>query len=151
LSEFISTKWDKRFLNLARLVSEWSKDPSTKVGAVITMNRVLVSVGYNGFPQSMPDDQALYDNREEKYSRIVHAEINALLFARQPVIGATLYTWPFLSCDRCCVQMLQAGIQRFVAPEPTEEQLERWGPALKRTKQYITEANRQFATYISAI
>lgn len=28
-------KWDQRFLELAKVVSTWSKDPSTKTGAVI--------------------------------------------------------------------------------------------------------------------
>jgi dCMP deaminase len=43
--------WDLRFLTLAKTVSTWSKDPSTKVGAVIVdKNRRVVSLGYNGFP-----------------------------------------------------------------------------------------------------
>lgn len=28
-------KWNRRFVELAKNVSTWSKDPSTKVGAVI--------------------------------------------------------------------------------------------------------------------
>ena len=100
------TDWDKRFLALAQYVSTWSKDPSTKTGAVIVSGRRVVSLGYNGFPQGMPDLPVLYDDREEKYSRVVHCEINALLFAERTVRGCTLYTWPFLSCDRCFVQMV---------------------------------------------
>ena len=40
-------KWDRRFMDMATLVSMWSKDPSTKCGAVIVdpMNRI-VSVGH---------------------------------------------------------------------------------------------------------
>lgn len=132
-------KWDLRFLELAKLVSTWSKDPSTQTGAVLTQDRHIISVGYNGFPASMPDDIALYSNREEKYSRIVHCEVNALISAKQDISGATLYTHPFLSCDRCVVQMLQAGVRRFVAPQATPEQLERWGSAFERTRKYITE------------
>jgi dCMP deaminase len=139
-------KWDLRFIELAKLVSTWSKDPSTQTGAVIVApSNEVVSVGFNGFPQSMFDDTRLYTNREEKYSRIVHCEVNALLFARRNVSGHTLVTYPFLSCDRCCVQMLQAGITRFVAPRATDEQLERWGPAFERTRKYITESG---ATYL---
>ncbi len=47
-------KWDQRFINLARLVSSWSKDPRKKVGAVITNpNRSVASLGYNGFARGM--------------------------------------------------------------------------------------------------
>lgn len=112
-------RWDLRFLDLARLVARWSKDPSRQVGAaVVRPDRSVASVGFNGFPAAMPDGAALYADKAAKRSRIVHAEINATLFAREPVRGYTLYTWPYLSCDRCAAQLLQAGIARFVAPRP---------------------------------
>lgn len=131
---------------MAKLVSTWSKDPSTKTGAVIANGKQFISVGYNGFPKGMPDLDELYAYRDEKYSRIVHCEINALIFAgaHPKLDGSTLYTVPFLSCDRCVVQMLQAGVKRFVAPPPTAEQITRWGVAFMRTKQYIEECG---ATY----
>lgn len=132
-------KWDQRFLDLASLVSTWSKDPSTQTGAVITCGKQVVSLGFNGFPMRMPDMPEWYANREGKYSRIVHCEINALIFAKQDVHACTLYTWPFISCDRCFVTMAQAGIWRFVAPKPTEEQAQRWGPAFDRVRQYAQE------------
>jgi dCMP deaminase len=135
----VSEKWDLRYLELAMTVSTWSKDPSTQTGAVLVRDHRVLGLGYNGFPRLMPDLPELYADREEKYSRIVHCEVNALINAAQSVEGSTLYTWPFLSCDRCCVQMLQAGVLRFVAPRPTASQLERWGAAFERTKLYISE------------
>lgn len=139
-------KWDRRFIMLARFISNFSKDPSTKVGAVIVDSRhVIVGTGFNGFPQNMSDDPELYADREKKYSRVVHGEINALVFSTKDVRGATLYTWPFAPCDRCCVIMLQAGIQRFVFPKPTKEQEDRWGEAFVKTKSYIEEAGAQYS------
>lgn len=137
----MTSKWDHRFLQLAALVASWSKDPSTKTGAVIVgPKNQVISVGFNGFPNSMPDSDALLNNRDEKYSRTVHCEINALIFANGPIPdGSSLYTVPFMSCDRCVVQMLQAGIKRFVAPIATSDKLERWGAAFERTKKYIAE------------
>ena len=138
----IDKKWDRRFLNLAQLVASWSKDPSTQVGAVLVeQNRRVISVGFNGFPQAMPDTEALYANREEKYSRIIHAEVNALHFAGRLPKFTTLYTWPLLPCDRCVVQMIQAGVFHFIAPKPSADVIERWGAALFRTRSYITECN----------
>ena len=107
-------------------------------------DKSIVSVGFNGFPKGMPDDEALYADRGEKYSRVVHCEVNALLFAREPLAGHSLYTWPFSSCDRCCVQMLQAGIARFVWPSPTADVLTRWADSVARTRKYIAECGAAF-------
>ena len=69
----LSNKWDKRFLEMAKLVASWSKDPSTQVGAVAVRNRTVIAQGYNGFPRGMNDDEWLYENKTMKYSRITHA------------------------------------------------------------------------------
>jgi dCMP deaminase len=140
------TKWDYRFLRLAKEVSSWSRDPSTKVGAVIVNpEKHVVSLGFNGFPSYMQDDFSLYADREEKYSRIVHGEINALVLARRDVYGCTLYTWPFLPCDRCAVIMIQAGIRRVVAPTPLADQAARWAGAFDKTKKYFDECKVEWS------
>lgn len=129
--------WDERFLGLAEHVAAWSKDPSTKVGAVIAdpMHRV-VSLGFNGFPVGIEDDERLHD-REEKYKLIVHGEINAILFAGRPVVGCTLYTVPFMPCCRCAGQVIQAGITRVVAPRVYNE---RWENDFAVTERMFREA-----------
>lgn len=136
-------KWDRRFLELAELVGSWSRDPSTKVGAVIVdKDKRVVSLGFNGFPQGMCDSEHLYSVRDIKLSRVVHAEMNALIFAGRVPQGSTLYTYPLLPCDRCIVHMLQAGIRRFVSSATTFSQHEeRWGEAMRRTKRYIEEVD----------
>lgn len=111
-----STKWDKRFLELAKLCGSWSKDPSTQVGAVIVDdNNRIVSVGYNGFPKGVEDSEERLLDREQKYDIIVHAEANALMFANKSVEGCTLYTWPFQPCSRCAGLIIQSGITRVVS------------------------------------
>lgn len=134
-------RWDLRFVGLAQYISTWSYDPSTKCGAVIVdPKRRIVSTGFNGFPRSMPDHTALYEDRDEKYPRIVHADMNALLFAKADLDGFTIYTWPFLPCARCFVHLAQAGITRYVAPPPVEARhIERWGPEIQKSKQYASE------------
>jgi dCMP deaminase len=110
--------WDVFFLELAQFVAEKrSKDPSTKVGAVIVdeFNRI-VSIGYNGFPRGVNDCPELYANREEKYKRVVHAELNAILNAGRSVAGCTLYVWPLFTCNDCAKIVIQSGIGRIVYP-----------------------------------
>ena len=56
-TELMSNKWDLRFLELARHISDWSKDPSTKVGCVVVgPDREIRSTGFNGFPRGIKDD-----------------------------------------------------------------------------------------------
>jgi len=134
-------KWDLRFLELARLIASWSKDPSTQTGAVIVRpDRTIAAVGYNGFARKMKDDPTLYANREIKYERIIHCEMNAILTAREPLVGYTLYTTPFLSCPRCAVHVAQAGITECVAPICPEHLRDRWLKDLQRARTYLEEA-----------
>lgn len=143
-----TNRWDKRMLQLARLVSTWSRDTSTQCGAVITDGRKRVlSLGFNGFPQGMDDDPNLYADREQKYSRIVHAEMNALLFAQQIPADASMYVYPLLPCDRCVVQLLQAGVRRFVSLECASEKAERWRASLDRACKYIEECGGKWIEY----
>lgn len=135
--------WDLRFLALAEHIAQWSKDPSTKTGAVIVRpDRTIAGMGYNGFPKGMPDKPEFYADRETKYSRVVHCEMNALMFCRDPLplVGHTLYTTG-PSCDRCAVHMIQAGIRRFVYRNPTVEQFKRWN--VERTIRYFNEVNAE--------
>ena len=133
-------KWEKRFFEMAQLVSTWSKDPSTKVGAVIVRpDNTVASVGYNGFPKGMNDHPDLYADRDVKLSRIVHAEMNAILHAKEPLQGYTLYTWPVLTCDRCAVHVISAGIVRVCAPKASPELSERWHEQFKKAKEYYLE------------
>lgn len=146
------TKWDLRFLEVARLVGAWSKDPSTKCGAVIVRpDRTVAAVGYNGFPRQVADTPERLHDREVKYEHTVHCEMNALLACKEPVQGYTLYTTPCLSCTRCAVHMIQAGITRAVAPTPSEDMLSRWANSLYRTVELFQEAGVEYKEYDLAI
>lgn len=133
--------WDSYFIATAKLVATRSKDPSTQMGAVIIRpDNSVVATGYNGFPRKLSDNPADYADREIKYERIVHCEMNAIISAREPLEGYTLYLWPFLSCPRCAVHVIQAGITRVVAPKCPDDKLERWNDALERSKALFKEA-----------
>jgi dCMP deaminase len=107
-------KWDKRFLQLAAHVAGWSKDPSTQVGAVIADGKHVVSVGYNGFPESTEDKDEWLNDRPTKYSMVIHAEANAIFNARQYVRGLTLYVSPLSPCLECAKLIAGAGFSRVV-------------------------------------
>ena len=121
------SKWDKRFLSIAREVASWSKDPGTKVGAVLVKDRRIIATGYNGFPVNVEDGIERYDNRELKLALTVHAEVNAILNAAAngaETRDSTLYV-TFAPCVHCATSIIQAGVQRVWCPT-VESAPERW-------------------------
>lgn len=131
-------KWHKRYLQLARFVSKWSKDPSTQTGAVIVDHRgAVVSVGYNGMALGVEDTEERYNNRELKYKMIVHCERNAIIFAQRNLEGCILYTYPFMSCAVCAGMAIQAGITTCVAPRNDNP---RWQADFALTEQMFKES-----------
>jgi dCMP deaminase len=138
-------KWDRRFLELAKFISTWSKDPSTKVGAVIVdKDRRVVSVGYNGFPAGIKDDYRL-DDRATKLDIAIHAEINALSFANKKNFkNCTVYTYPMFPCSRCCSQLIQNKISRIVS---IESETQNWRLSIELSKQLCKEKGVEFCLY----
>lgn len=137
----MNSKWHFRFLDLAKLVSSWSRDPSTQVGAVIVDNdKRVISIGYNGFAKGVEDLEERYQNRELKYKLIIHAERNALLFAKTPLDGYSMYTYPFAPCPVCASMIIQAGIKKVIAPALPERLVERWGKDVLLSEQIFKEA-----------
>lgn len=132
-------RWDLRFMEIALDVSRWSKDPSTKVGAVVVQGRRIRATGYNGFPRGIADDGRLED-RLTKYAIVVHAEMNAVLDAGRDCEGATLYLhgMPGPPCSSCAKHMIQAGIRRVVTR--AGETPERWREDLERSRALLAEA-----------
>ena len=119
----MSAKWDIRFLKLATHISEWSKDPSTKVGCVVVgPDREIRSTGFNGFPRGIQDSDDRLTNRDLKYPLICHAEENAIMHAARiglALKGCTAYvTWP--PCTRCARSLIQAGVSEIVIPSGLE-------------------------------
>ena len=111
-------KWDARWLEIAGVVSTWSKDPSTKIGAIAVKDKRLVSTGYNGFPRGIQDYDDRWNNREEKYKYVVHAEMNCIYNANyhnQSLKGSTMYIVGLPVCHECAQGIIQAGVVRVVA------------------------------------
>ena len=133
-------KWHKRFLEMAKLISTWSKDPSTQVSAVIVdKNRRIISTGYNGFAVGVHDDKERLENRELKYPLTLHAEENALSFAKQDLTDCVLYVYGLPPCAHCASLIIQSGIKQVYTYELDEEN-PRWKDSIALTKQIFREA-----------
>lgn len=145
-------KWDRRFLALAEHVASWSKDPSTKVGAVLVGDdNIVVGLGYNGFARGVADTEERLQNRELKYKLVVHAEVNAILMAGDKARGASLYVWPAFNIPNCCHDCtktaIQAGISEIVSLTPTPAQLEKskgWADSIGIARLMCDEAGVKY-------
>lgn len=106
-------KWNQRFLEIAKTVAGWSKDPSTKVGAVAVSDaRAILTTGYNGIPRFVADFPERY-RRPEKYRYVCHAEQNLVAHAARPVLeGATIYV-THAPCSDCAKLLINAGVKRI--------------------------------------
>ena len=104
--------WNNYFLGIAQAVALKSKDQSTKVGCVLvdSENRV-VSQGFNGFVAGCDESEMSWE-RPLKYALVIHAEANALLYARTNLKGARAYV-TIAPCENCLKHLLQAGIRNI--------------------------------------
>ncbi|PCJ96736.1 MAG: CMP deaminase [Hyphomicrobiales bacterium] len=138
-------KWDIRFLDLAKHISLWSKDPSTKIGAVIVDDeRHILSTGYNGFPKGVRDKPQRLENREEKYKFVVHAEMNCIYNASLHGISlknSTLYIHGLPACHECAKGIIQAGIKRVVMSTLNDNISEKWADSYAISATMFREAD----------
>lgn len=132
-------KWHKRFIELAEFISTWSKDPSTKVGSVIVDKyKRIVSTGYNGLPKDIEDTKERYENRDIKYKIILHAEENAISYAKRDLTDCTLYVSGLPPCAHCASLIISSGIKQVVFKK--QEIPERWIESMKLSKTILEEA-----------
>lgn len=136
--------WDDYFLGMAEYVGSRSKDPSTKVGCVLVRpDRTVVSMGYNGFPRGCDDGAALYADKPTKYRRVVHAEANAILTAREPLAGVTAYIAPLCPCASCAGLLIQAGVKRIVFRMVKVR--DEWTDSFAESERMCAEAGVEFS------
>lgn len=138
-------EWDKYFITLAYLISMKSKDPSTRVGAVIVdKDNIIRSTGYNGLPRGVYDHSHRYINKDYKYNACNHAEENAILHCARIGISTAnciIYaTWH--PCAFCTKSIIQAGISEIVFHEefPGNYNSEKWAGSIEIAKEMLTEA-----------
>ncbi len=135
-------KWDLRFCEMAKFVSEWSKDPNAKVGAVVYSKKGGdISIGFNGFPMGVEDSAERLADSDQKLELIVHAELNAIIAAGSRTHGGTIYVWGKPVCARCAGSIIQAGIKRVVALSPSSVEPEsKWHKTGKFAFDMFSEA-----------
>lgn len=146
-------KWDKRFMEMAHLVSSWSSCYQTnrKIGAVIVKNKRVITTGYNGAPsgykscvergECLRRKINIPSGTKQEFCFAIHAEQNAIVQAAKlgnSIDGATLYC-THQPCVICSKLIINSGIIRVVYQESypdslAVEILEKVGIALEQFK-----------------
>jgi dCMP deaminase len=136
-----------KYINLAKFFSTWSKDPRTKVGAVIIgeYDQVL-SQGYNGFPRGLADTEERLHDRQLKNKLVVHAETNALYNALRNGVNlnnAVMYVYGLECCHECAKAIVQSGIRTVYVHNsiPNKD----WQESTNLAKDIFTECGVNYA------
>lgn len=141
----MTNKWDIRFLELAEFISKWSKDNSTKTGAVVIgPDREIRATGYNGLCRGVNDDMPERQERPIKYEFFEHAERNAVYNAcltGTSLKGCTMYC-THAPCTDCARAIIQSGISKVVthAIDMTNAPTGTWRDKLEVSRQMFREA-----------
>lgn len=139
-------------IGLAGHVATWSKDESTKVGAVVVNDRgTVLSIGYNGFARGVNDSVQERKERPLKYSYTPHAEANAIYNAAAEgisLIGASIYV-TLCPCSSCANAIVQSGISKAYAPkiDETHERDQRWLEEFTISKNILDEGGVEIEFY----
>jgi len=139
----ISTSWVDKYIKLAKHVSQWSKDPSAKIGCVAVGDHgQILSQGYNGFPRGIKDSEDRLNDREQKYKYVVHAEQNCIYNATLngvSLASADLYVFGLPVCSECAKGVIQVGIKRvFMCYSPDVPQ--KWRDSMLTSLDMFREA-----------
>lgn len=140
----ISNRWDNYHMTKADAAADQSKDPSTKVGAVIVdpFDRT-VSDGFNGFPRKIKDSAKLLNDRDIKLMITIHAEVNAIMFSHRDLSGCSIYT-THIPCSNCAALIIQSGIEDVVVAETRDDAFGiRWEKSIELAKMIFDEAGVQ--------
>ena len=138
-------------MELAKVISTWSKDPSKKIGAIaIGSKGQVLAQGFNGFPRGIDDADDRLNDRETKYKYVVHAEMNLIYNATFNGIsldGSTVYIYGLPLCSECAKGLIQVGIKRIVMSKDSLEDIdERWQESFELTLQLLNESGIHWKT-----
>ncbi len=138
----------KKFVPVVMSVASMSKDSSTKVGAIaLGPDLEIRSVGYNGFPRGVDDNNEARQERPLKYSFVVHAESNVVAQAAKTgasLEGCTVMVSSLYPCSMCTRMMIQAGIKRVISVNVDPVAMERWREEWEVSLQMLEEAEVEF-------
>lgn len=142
--DYIPPDWDSWFMEHVYLAAKKSRDPKTKIGAVLVKDNKVISTGFNGFPIGVKDLKERYEDRDIKHSFVAHAEFNSIVSAARfgvSTYGSTLYSQGIV-CSECCKSVIQAGVKELIVHKqwPNLVHSDKWVKSAEISKIMLSEA-----------
>ncbi len=135
----------EKLISIAKSIAQLSKDPSTKVGALVfDDDSNILSTGFNGINGGVVDSDHRYNHRETKYKFVCHAEANAIAQAARVgarLLNSNMIVTSMYPCSNCAKMIIQSGIKKVYVPTPTNSPAEqRWKEDIEITTTMFHEA-----------
>jgi dCMP deaminase len=140
-TEFTINGWNIKMMELADHIATWSKDRSTRVGAVIVRGKDPIAMGVNGFPCGCDDEKEERHQRPLKYDWVLHAEENAIIKAAKyghATDGADMYV-NWFPCSKCAGMIVNAGIKRIFCDQEPDFSNVQFGAGFKLALEKLYE------------
>lgn len=156
-TEYVPPTWDRLFMEGVYWIAAKSKDPRTKVGAVVVRDNRPILWGYNGIVKGAKDLPERME-RPTKYKWMAHAERNCCYQAAKlgpTAEGATMYTQG-VPCTDCAIGVIQSGIKEIVVHGPwmeyethfdNKKERPQWDGVFSLSRDMLTEAGVTIRTY----
>lgn len=136
--------WDEVFMRAVYNISWKSKDPKTKIGAILVRDNIPVVQCFNGFPRKIKDLQERYNDRDLKRRMVAHAEANTIFVSAR--LGKntddTICYTQGIPCANCSIALIQGGISEIVVHSiwPNLNHSKEWVESIDLSKSMLQEA-----------
>lgn len=135
-------KAEKYYQMADDIANNFSKDPRTKVGAIILVPEThqVLTIGYNGMPRKVDENVEKRWSRPQKYMYVEHAERNAIYnaaFAGTSLKGSICVVTMF-PCADCARALIQSGIKTVITKKMEKP---RWEAHWEISREMFAEAN----------
>ena len=138
--------WDEVFMRGVYNISWKSKDPKTKIGAILVRDNIPIVQCFNGFPRKIKDDNRYLD-RDLKRRMVAHAEANTILVSARlgKSTDNTICYTQGVPCSSCCISLIQGGVSEIVVHKqwPNLTHSPEWISSINLSKEMLNEAGIQ--------
>tara|TARA_R110000782_G_scaffold187656_2_gene277794 strand:- start:234 stop:686 length:453 start_codon:yes stop_codon:yes gene_type:complete len=135
----------QELMNYANELASFSKDPSTKIGALLVRDEMIIGRGWNRLAKGF-EDTDLNWSRPRKYDIVVHAEQSSIYdaaFRGNSTEGSEMYS-NYAACTNCAKAIVSSGISVLYRNEPMDNP--RWMEEVEKGDKILAQGGVSIVT-----